>query len=236
MKESVCSFRFDYGDALFRLYQFNISENGDDSPLPVHGHQFYELHFAFEGEYSYVIGDEKITLSRGQMLLIPPDTPHLAVDPNCDSYKYAVISFSLNRQDGENGCFLYFKNTIDATVKRPLTANAALASLAKGLTERSYADSVEGICAYKVKATTFIYELFDSLNGFHSKHQPPKVGQNEEDRLVLLETLVNQPHRRIDEIAEAINYSPRHTARLIRSIYGMSLSEIRKSQKIKNKR
>jgi AraC-like DNA-binding protein len=37
----------------------------------------------------------------------------------------------------------------------------------------------------------------------------------------------------LEQIAAAINYSPRHTARLIKNTYGASLSEIRRSRKNK---
>ena len=37
----------------------------------------------------------------------------------------------------------------------------------------------------------------------------------------------------LERIAAVINYSTRHTARLIKSIYGASLSEIRRSRKNK---
>ena len=234
MKEIVHSIRLEYGDALFRLYQFQLSPHKKSTQHSLHEHQFYELHLAFGGSYSYALGKEQIPVRRGQMLLIPPDVPHLSVAPPCDTYDYAVLSFSLSKQGEEDGCFAYFRNTLEQAAKQPLTMSAALSARAKELSDSSLSQvchSVRNTCAYKTMASAFIYALFDSINGFQSDGTSLRANQDSNDRLVLLEALVNTPGRSLGEIAAAIHYSPRHTARLIRSIYGMSLSELRRTQK-----
>ena len=237
MKELVHSIRLEYGDTLFRLYQFQISKitnSGDDSSQSLHEHQFYELHLAFRGAHTYLLGTEQLSIRQGQMLLIPPDVPHLSVEAPCDAYDYTVLSFSLTKQAKEDGCFAYFRSTLEQAAKKPLTMSATLSARARELSGISLSQSccsVRDVCAYKAKASALIYALFDSINGFHADHAPLRPSQDNNDRLVLLEALVNQPGRSLGEIATAIHYSPRHTARLIRSIYGMSLSELRRSQK-----
>ena len=60
----------------------------------VHRHALYEVHIIFSGSQDYEIGDEKITVSSGELLLIAPYTNHLAVSETEDSRKGA-INFAL---------------------------------------------------------------------------------------------------------------------------------------------
>ena len=71
MTDLVHSIRLEYGDALFRLYQFQITPVGDPATQAMHEHQFYELHLALRGDHSYVLDTAQIPVRQEQMLLIP---------------------------------------------------------------------------------------------------------------------------------------------------------------------
>lgn len=72
----------------------NVSADKTSTLRTVHHHAFYEVHIIRAGSQEYKIGDEKITVSVGEFLFIPPYTPHLAVSETDDYKKYA-INFAL---------------------------------------------------------------------------------------------------------------------------------------------
>jgi AraC-like DNA-binding protein len=75
-------------------------------------------------------------------------------------------------------------------------------------------------------AAGFIYQLFAHLVENASIAVPGK-----QDALVLMDNMINRPDVTLAEIASTINYSQRHTARLIEKYYGTSLSQLRKDKK-----
>lgn len=231
MTETIHSITLAYGDALFHLYQFQLNPSTAPQDQVVHGHRFYELHIAQEGAYTYSVGTQQIPVTRNQLLIIPPDIPHASVQTQQpDGYRYTVLSLSLEKQEGEEGFYAYFQQTLDQCALRALPIPAELSRWGAELNRAELYGAIRGSCYLKMQASALIYLLFDSLNGFRSSGMARHGECDEHNRLVLLDTLVNQADRSLSDIASAIHYSPRHTARLIHKLYGVSLSELRKKQ------
>ena len=73
----------------------NVSADKASTLRTVHHHAFYEVHIIRAGSQKYEIGDEKITVSEGELLFIPPYTPHLVVSET-DDYKKCAVNFALS--------------------------------------------------------------------------------------------------------------------------------------------
>jgi AraC-like DNA-binding protein len=101
------------------------------------------------------------------------------------------------------------------------------------LQQRPLYDCVPGICRLKAAAACFLSDLFHLLSPYATETGTSPEPPCDTEVAVLLENMVNRPDITLEQIAEAINYSTRHTARLIKNIYGASLSEIRRSRKNK---
>ena len=84
----------------------------------------------------------------------------------------------------------------------------------------------------KAAAACFLSDLFHLLSPYATKTDTAPEPPCDSEVAVLLENMVNRPDITLEQIAAATNYSTRHTARLIKKIYGASLSEIRRSRKI----
>ena len=236
MKETIHSITLAYGDALFHLYQFQLNPSTEPKDQVIHGHRFYELHIAQEGSYTYSVGDRQIPVTRNQLLIITPDIPHASVQKQTpEGYRYTVLSLSLEKQEGEDGFYAYFQQTLDEYALRALPIPAELSRRGAELNRGELYGALRGSCYLKMQASTLIYLLFESLNGFRFSGTARHSECDEHNRLVLLDTLINQADHSLSDIADAIHYSPRHTARLIRSIYGTSLSELRKKQSRKER-
>ena len=77
----------------------------------------------------------------------------------------------------------------------------------------------------KTMAYEIITTLFDQINGFQVPSEMHELHPGEAKKLMILEYLVNDLLP-ISVIAENLGYTVRHTARLIRQVYGRSLGEI----------
>lgn len=77
----------------FELYYYNDSQF---SGVKSHTHDYYEFYFFLEGEIAMHINQEVYPLSPGDILLIPPGTPHHAVSLG-DSKPYRRFVFWINK-------------------------------------------------------------------------------------------------------------------------------------------
>ncbi len=232
MKEKISSVSLDYGDALFHLYQFNHFSKSPNSDQTIHHeHRFYEIHIARGGAYTYEIDGKHIDLRENQMLIIPPDVSHAAVVSASWDYEFSTISLSLDKMDGENGFFSFFHTSLNNCALKPINVPQSFIRRASEFVRGETYSAIKGECYMKMQSAALVYELFEILNHFGTATEPKGRTENECDRLILLDTLLNDPGISLYEIAEKMNYSTRHTARLIKSIYGSSISEIRKKQK-----
>lgn len=222
----VHSIRLEYGDALFRVYDFRLRPS-EEELVTRHSHRYYELHLALRGSYPYRVDGATVELSRGHLLIIPPDHPHDSADPRAPSYDFAALSLSLERGEGEAGYYDYFNQTLRGRALTPHPFPPSMEHRVSDLRQAFQMRGLRGGCYQKNAAGMLIFDLFDCLDGF-SSGMPALTVAGDEDRLILLDALVNQADQSIEEIAAAIHYSPRHTARLIKQIYGCSLSELRK--------
>ena len=234
METSMQSVSLEYGDALFRLLKIKIFTNKIDEKQITHNHQFYELHFALKGSYIYTVADRQIVLQENQFLIIPPSTPHIAVNNEETDYEYLSLSLHLSRCEGAKGFFDYFKNRLEAHAEQPLPMTAALADK-RGFLPLigEQRNIIHEVCALKSYGSAFIYELFDAIDGYRSEtHISPSIA--DADRLVLLEELINHHTFSLSEIAAELGYSTRHTARIIKKVYGCNISQLRKKHIISN--
>lgn len=235
MKGKVNNVRLVYGDARFHLYQINLNNPVERTEPVFHDHKFYEIHMASEGSYTYTTNDKQITLSQNQMLIIPPDVYHSSVPSSPWNYKFSALSFSLTKIEGEEGYFDFFQKALLDCALVPINIPQKFIKRVAELSRRELYGSVKGECYLKMQATAAIYELFDILNQFGSADTLKKTTKKETDNLVLLDALLCSPNKTLKDIADEISYSTRHTARLIKSIYGCSITELRKKQSITRK-
>lgn len=231
MKNGIYGIELDYGDALFRLLKVNVMWNDSPSMMELpHDHKFYELHLARKGSHVYTVNGKEVTLRQDQLLIIPPGTSHVSVSAERTDYQYECISLHLSHREGTAGFYSYFKKILDAHAGLPIDASPALIEEHVRLYRINVQTNViRNTCALKVSASSFVFHLFDVLDGYaHAERVVPKA--NEVDRQVLLAELVCSPTIPLSKIAEQMGYSARHTARIIKETYGCSISELRKKQ------
>ena len=230
MKEVIYGIPVEYGDARFRLYDIRLGGGAGQTPQP-HEHHYYELHFAHRGHHTYTVNGQSVTLRCGELLILPPEAFHQPVTlANVGDYRHTVFEFSLTQGTGRGGFYDYFCATLSRLSCRPVSVPSTLLQAVETFKKGVRTDEIGPTCYRQAEAAMLICELFSALDGFAPEGCRAVAEPDRSEDLILLENLVNLSGRSLREIAAAIHYSERHTARLIRRIYHMSLSEIRRKR------
>lgn len=232
---SIRTVSIDYGDTRFSIYLISLPgryQSPEATTHVMHSHFYYELHYASRGQCLYRFSDREVLLREGQMLLIPPGQHHLSVSKDSGDYTPQVLSLSITDTDHTGRFYPAFLSMLEAAAMKPLPVSFALAEYIQILQQRPLYDCVPGICKLKAAAACFLSDLFHLLSPYARDTGTAPEPPRDAELAVLLENMVNLPDIPLEQIAAATNYSTRHTARLIKKIYGASLSEIRRSRKI----
>jgi len=225
MNLNIKKINFDYGDTIFTIYGFEdkrVDEEREDVSL-LHCHEWYELHFLRSGEYEFNVENERIPMRAKDFLVINPKTEHYSY--GISNSDFFTVSFEIKRKGKESNHYNYFKNTLDSVNKKRMKASGEMILLMNKIFSLPGEESIKKFCQLKCLYTKLFYELFDSVNGFCEKDGKSK--ETEIDYKITLDLMVNSPVYSLSDISESIGYSKRHTARLIKSIYKESLSDMR---------
>ena len=73
----------------FEIYYYNDAHY---TPTPKHDHDYYELYFFFKGAIDMYIADQSYSLKNGDIIVVPPNTPHHAVarDPRMPYQRFIL--------------------------------------------------------------------------------------------------------------------------------------------------
>ena len=218
-----------YGDAEFTFYNIKLIELYD-RPEPnatLHAHTSYELHFMTKGEYTFRTNDAEVTVKSGNYLIIPPQLVHYsAVTSN--KFESVVIQFQLEKKNGKKGFFDYFEKTLNDNAYKSLKASTELMKNVTDFKKSNKMSGIEGLCFRKANLTGFVYNMFDSLNGFKLEDDNESITEDKSDILFLIDHMVTSRIYTLSDIAERTGYSTRNISRLILSIYKMPYSEMKR--------
>ncbi len=214
------------GDALVQLFHIDTTKHHPNWDIPteeLHTHQFYELHVLSSGSYNYRIGDKAVPVNAGELLIIKPGTPHLSVINNPD-LTYSVLGLSLTRLSTESG---HFYNTLtdclDRAAEKPIPLSEAMMERIYRYSHAAPSVNVRQYCRRQLKVCEIIVGLFEAVVDEDS----PYVATDGTNLAIMLDTFIDDRHVTLQEMAERLNYSPRHLARIIKTRYGKTLRELR---------
>lgn len=226
------SLRWQNVDVDFLFYRYD--EAGDTAPAASHAHVNYEIHLAAEGSHCYELTDREITLDGGHMLIIPPHTLHRPIKASEEGYRFAVLTLKLAAA-GEGSAHAYVEELFRRHALQCLPVQGDILQAAFRLREEVWAEERDYL--YDLYLTRGAADLFYRLCASFAEAGSPAAGPASTERHVdvQIENLVNRDNMSLCDIAEKIHYSPRQTERLIKKIYGKTLTEVREEQKWKKK-
>ncbi len=215
------SLKFQKTDVDFLFYR-DDNQSQINNSLRYHKHLNYEIHFALQGSYNYELNGENILLAENQMLIIPPEMLHKSVNPSEDKYKFAVLTLKISSNCNDD--FEKFLNSIFLRhASKCLNAEKeiieAVLKFIGGIEKKSQLQDI-----YLVSCAS---EAFYKLCDFLVESEEDFPFETEKHLDVKIENMVNNVNLSLADIAMKINYSPRQTERLIKKIYGKSLTEVR---------
>ena len=226
MNHKVCDLTIRYGDALLHLFLSQMGETSVAPVCPIHQHTYYELHIVHRGKRLYRIDRRELLLKERELLIIPPGVDHEPMD-RCDpGYHVVTFPFSLERVEDTLSFYSLFAEALSANALIPICTGDALLAELTNLVALPLPLSAGEYCRLLAVGTSFFCELFHTLQCFTA--QPAAATLYIPDGLpALLDDLVHRQDLPLRAIAKELNYSERHTARLIKQIYHMTLSELR---------
>ena len=232
--EDICirGVRAEFDDAVFTLLRVRAAamnmQWGAKLPARYHSHFYYECHILLEGENKYLIRNDAVTVCAGTMVIIPPYTEHLSFEETGGS-REIVLGLILEQKAQQSGAFQYFAHTLQDMVQKPIQLSQSLLNAIVAFYNRFESTQMRDICLRQAEAYGIIVQLFDDVNHFQDSTAIQIKTRSEDSIGVTLELLIDNFDYSLQDIADSLGYSVRHTARLIQKRYGKSLREIRKS-------
>ena len=202
--------------------KFSSSNVSDKESLCLfHSHSYYEFHFSPYACYDITTQEKTFPLETETLFIIPPQLPHYSTCNRSDNS--IVLNVALERLEGDPTFYDHFKKSIETNCLRPIKVSDDVKNCFYHFVNISDHDTIKQHCTYMLSA-------FSILTSLLTEDDSVTTRQRKEQFDILLEHYVNAPTYSLSQIAENLNYSQRHTARLIQKKYNMSLGDIRRSQ------
>ncbi len=212
-----------------------ITQHDRYSPPCLHNHEFYELIYVLEGEFTQQIADQKFVMQTGDICLIPPGVYHAL-----DVQNYSVV---LN--------ILITKNRFQEITLNQLRGNLLIAGLLPDplstkkqndylifhtMGDESLREMVLSMCLEEMNHEAYyqhmLYTLLLLILGHLLRHyettcehsSQPREGSNL--NLLILQ-FIEQKYQTVTltTLAEEFHYSPQHMSHRVRQLTGMSFTE-----------
>lgn len=226
-----------YGDIKFCLRHDGLGGIRRRDALPtLHDHAYYELHIVREGDCTFWLPDGQLSVFAGQFLLIAPKTEHYSYLPQNEGFANSVLTFTVERIDGDPPLFDDFCRYAAAYSLTPTMASPSLCSLV-GAFCNSFGDGVRDRLMRQRQASEIVFLLLEALG--LPEQSKPAIRPDEKrpaDPGAQLEWMVDRPDMSLTAVARALGYSERQTARLIHDRFGMSLTELRNHRRLETVR
>jgi AraC-like DNA-binding protein len=218
--------RCQYAGVCIGLYKvWEVATLAERVPT-LHAHETYEIHIMTDGCYTFTVEGQPVPLAKRQLLVLKPGTAHYSYDRMTDG-ELISLHLSLEKTDNADGFYSYFRRALDNAANKPLTASRALVQCVSEFENEPDALTAGVYCRLQVLATQIVYHLFNDIDGFGGEQMCLKSSRRVHSREYLVECMVNEPTYTLEDISARTGYSMRHTTRIIQSMYGKTLTEIR---------
>ncbi len=222
----------EYGDIRFCLRYAVASDPLFPASKPrLHDHLSYELHLAHRGACVFWLPDGQITLFGGNFLLIPPHKEHYSYIPQDRDFCNSVLTFTVEQIQGEPKLFDTFLRLADTRTITPLAATPPFSAVVQSFCTEP-ADTVRNRLERKRLTSEIAFHLLDLLGVIRETPDNRPITNDEVQSIARLENLADQMDVSLQEIADALGYSPRQTSRLIRERFGMTLTQLRNHRRL----
>jgi len=134
----------------------------------------------------------------------------------------------MNVQLKVNSGQVQYGDALRSSAQKPIRVSKELAAFVNEFCATQFDDSVYTQSRIKFLMSGLVTALFDCIDPQGVRQRQANCEGRDENLPLIIEYLLNDTDMDLGGIADAIGYSVRHTSRLIRKLFHMSLSEIRK--------
>jgi len=217
-----------FGDCQLTVYKVFHKIDEKETLLLNHSHFYYECHLIISGVGTSMVCGQPLQLHEGDMFILPPQIEHR---PLIGDAQELVLALTLEKTGENDEYFTYFYNTLLQYSAVPISLPKSLQQCFTELFYRFDSELFRDRFLQQMEIYRFIYSFFDHLNRRKASTAVEKVCPSAKKDL-MLEFMINDISYSLPNIAEKLGYTSRHTARLIRKKYGMSLGEIRQKDMV----
>lgn len=235
------------GDAAFTLYRVDFAPEPGKTRGAVcedelchshyydryHSHFYYEMHIVTGGETRLCVDQTDYQISNGNIFIIPPQTSHFSIVRADSQASNIVVCLRLEQKEPKTGEYDRFLNVLkaNACAARPLSPE--LLNQFMELHAALGGERFRDICRRQMLGYEVLVGLFEQFDGLQEPDKFTAAGDVSDKVFFELEGYICAAEKySLQEIAAKLGYVPRHTARLIRQLYGKTLQEIRQQSSI----
>jgi len=210
----------------------NIYAEGVDCRSVPHSHHFYELKLIATGRCELYVGEESFSLSEDELVLIRPGESHHQTPVDVNDVSIYSIRFSVDQPKGTSAAeSRAYEKVIEllSTVRTAKAPRGDTLNFCFRQTRREIA-SKRASYTYVLRelVTMILTELIRTSDTDVDAVFPPEDIRYRGVSITRLERFFSENMSidvHIDDLATAINVSPRHAARIMRRFYSKSFSE-----------
>ncbi len=188
-----------------------------------HAHSFYELYAVADGEMRIVAEEQEILLHASDVCVIPPDTYHYTY-PDERSHR---IGFCFRFYPAEKGK----QEALYRQFSRAFGGKKSIAMYQQSdVYESFFSKAVQFLDTTSENAVaTMLLAALLHLSSEQIPKQEPEQSYSDTKTAMLIESYINAHYREkieLTAIARLLNFSNRHTERVIYLLYGTTMTEL----------
>jgi len=211
-----------------KFYRIYTAQNEPcEREVNFHGHKYYECHFVESGSCIFSLEETEIPMQAMQLMVIPPDMEHCSAESRTNAKSY-ILEFDIESTKSEKrGFYAIFRHLLDYASGHPVPVSEELVQLVSKFRAMPPPVTAEEYCRSTAVAAEIVGLLFSELNQSAGSDIFKTVVPSSADFRVLLDVYICNANYTLEKMAEVLGYSTRHLSRLIYSVYGMKLSDVR---------
>ena len=200
---------------------------GDKSGAAVHSHAEFEYHFVMDGNALIKFDEGRVSLKKGESILILPDTFHKFLP--CDT-ESTVLSISFSFKKNKYGADYY--KAIERKIVRSgfevIEVSDLINDVIRAIIPTVHSDRMFAFEEMRAGMTLlFVNILFHLSHGRVDSHELPFT-QEHDIRAYIMEEYFNEHYMEkisLSELARRLHLGEKQTERMIKKTYGVNFRE-----------
>lgn len=225
-------------EILFKNKEISVRKHPRYAPVSDHTHDFVELNYVYSGEVNQKIGEKKIHLNQGELLIIDKDTPHsIGITGKNDiiinvMIKAEDIITRIMNQLTFNQTFITRFMMIAANKNENHNQYIILKDIANDRVKNLFQNLFMIAFSEEKKEHVFLYSylslIIQELSVIVDSRQLNDALEKVEEEAYLIINYIDKQYKTInlDSLAANFGYNPNYLSRRIKEFTGLSFKQL----------